>query len=124
MPAQADLRRAANVMQRKFDQRFPQLAGMRMEYAWAGHLCLTRNGVAVMREIEKGIYSGCVCNGLGTTRSTLTGIGSAELACGMTSTITEHFTAEARPRCLPPTPFQQIGANAVLRWKEWRARDE
>jgi len=25
---------------------------------------------------------------------------------------------------LPPQPFQQIGANAVIRYKEWRARDE
>jgi glycine/D-amino acid oxidase-like deaminating enzyme len=124
VPSLADLHRTAEISQRKFDRRFPQLAGMRMEYAWAGHLCLTLNGVAVMREIEKGIYSGCVCNGLGTTRSTLTGIGAAELAGGMTSAITEHFTAEARPRCLAPKPFQQIGANAILRWKEWRARDE
>jgi len=124
MPSKAQLDRAAKVMQRKFDQRFPQLAGMRMEYAWAGHLCLSLNGVAVMRKIEEGVYSGCVQNGLGTTRGTLTGIGAAELACGASSAITEHFTAQARPRRLPPQPFQQIGANAVLRWKEWRARDE
>ncbi|WP_244743369.1 NAD(P)/FAD-dependent oxidoreductase [Mesorhizobium sp. L-8-10] len=124
VPTRADLDRAAKVMQRKFDQRFSQLAGMRMEHAWAGLLCLTLNGVAVMREIEKGVYSGCVCNGLGTTRSTLTGIGAAELACGVSSAITEHFTAEARPTRLPPQPFLRIGANAILRWKEWRAQDE
>jgi glycine/D-amino acid oxidase-like deaminating enzyme len=124
LPSQAELARAARVMQRKFDQRFPQLAGMKMEYAWAGHLCLSLNGVAVMREITDGVFSGCVQNGLGTTRGTLTGIGAAELACGETSAVTEHFTAEARPRRLPPQPFQQIGANAVLRWKEWRAREE
>ena len=123
-PTRADLDRAAKVMQRKFDQRFPQLAGMRMKYAWAGPLCLTLNGVAVMREIEKGVYSGCVCNGLGTTRGTLTGIGAAERACGEESAITRHFAAEARPKRLPPQPFQQIGANAILRWKEWKARDE
>lgn len=124
VPTRKDLNRAAKVMQRKFDQRFPQLAGMQMEYAWAGLLCLTLNGVAVMREIEKGVYAGCVCNGLGTTRGTLTGIGAAELACGEESAITRHFTAEAPPRRLPPKPFQKIGANAILRWKEWRARDE
>ena len=116
--------RAARVMQRKFEARFPQLAGLRMEYAWAGHLCLTRNGVAVMRKLDEGLFSGCVQNGLGTARGTLTGIGAAELACGTTSAITRHFTAEARPRPLPPQPLQQIGANALLRWKEWRARDE
>ncbi len=123
-PTAADLKRAARTMQRKFDQRFPQLAGTAMEFTWAGHLCLTLNGVAVMRQVDDGVYSGCVQNGLGTTRGTLTGIGAAELACGQTSAITQHFTAEARPKKLPPQPFREIGANAVLRWKEWRARDE
>lgn len=116
--------RAARVMQQKFDTRFPQLKGMKMEHAWAGHLCLTLNGVAVMRRLDDGLYSGCVQNGLGTARGTLTGIGAAELACGITSDITHHFTAEDSPRRLPPQPFQQIGANAVLRYKEWRAREE
>jgi glycine/D-amino acid oxidase-like deaminating enzyme len=116
--------RAARVMQQKFETRFPQLKGMRMEYAWAGHLCLTLNGVAVMRRLDDGLYSGCVQNGLGTARGTLTGIGAAELVCGITSDITRHFTTEDSPRRLPPQPFQQIGANAVLRYKEWRAREE
>ena len=123
-PKRADLTRAAAVMQRKFDQRFPQLAGMTMEHAWAGHLCLSRNGVAVMREIEAGVFSGCVQNGLGTARGTLTGIGAAELACGHDSAITRHFGREPRPARLPPQPFREIGGNLVLRWKEWQARDE
>lgn len=120
----SDVTRAARVMQRKFDQRFPQLAGMRMEYAWAGHLCLTMNGVAVARRIEDGVFSGCVQNGLGTARGTLTGICAAELAMGHESAITRHFTAEAQPSRLPLQPFREIGANAVLRWKEWKARDD
>ncbi|MGI9391621.1 MAG: NAD(P)/FAD-dependent oxidoreductase [Boseongicola sp.] len=123
-PSRASLARAARVLQRKFDQRFPQLAGVNMEHVWAGHLCLSMNRVAVMREIEPNLFSGCVQNGLGTARGTLTGIGAAELACGVTSDITKHFTAEDRPGRLPPQPFQQLGANALIRWKEWRARDE
>ncbi len=122
--SKASLDRAAGIMQRKFDRRFPQLAGLKMEYQWAGHLCLTLNGVAVMRELEDGVYSGCVQNGLGTARGTLTGIGAAELACGVTSDITRHFGAEKRPKKLPPQPFRELGANAVLRWKEWRAAEE
>lgn len=122
--SQAHVVRAARVMQRKFDQRFPQLAGLKMEHKWAGHLCLSLNGVAVMRELDKGVFSGCVQNGLGTARGTLTGIGAAELACGVTSDITRHFAGEARPKKLPPRPFREIGANAVLRWKEWRAAAE
>lgn len=121
---QAHVVRASRVMQQKFNQRFPQLAGMKMEHAWSGHLCLTLNGVSVMRRLDDGLFSGCVQNGLGTTRGTLTGIGAAELACGVESDVTNHFTAEAQPKRLPPQPFQQIGANAVLRWKEWRAGNE
>jgi len=122
--SQTNVARAAKVMQRKFDQRFPQLAGLKMEHAWAGHLCLTLNSVSVMRQLDDGLFSGCAQNGLGTTRGTLTGIGAAELACGETSAITRHFTAEAPPKKLPPQPFQQIGANAMLRFREWRAKSE
>ena len=124
VPKRADMDRAARVMQHKFDQRFPALAGLPMQYTWAGHLCLSINGVAVMRELDDGVFSGCVQNGLGTARGTLTGIGAAELACGVTSAITSHFAAEAEPKRLPPWPLSQIGANAVLRWREWRAKDE
>ncbi len=119
-----DLNRAARVMQGKFDQRFPQLAGLQMQYQWAGHLCLSLNGVSVAREIEPGVYSGCVQNGLGTARGTLTGIAAAERACGHSSDITRHFEAEQPPKRLPPQPFRELGANAVLRWKEWKARKE
>lgn len=124
VPSQAELNRAARVMQRKFDQRFPQLAGMSMQYAWAGLLCLTLNGVAVARQLDEGVYSGCVQNGLGTARGTLTGIAAAELACAVESAATQHFAAQAQPTKLPPQPFQQIGANVALRWKEWKAQDE
>lgn len=118
------LRRTAAVHRQKFDDRFPALKGMRMDHTWAGHLCLSRNGVSMMKELERGLYSASVCNGLGTTRSTLTGIGAAELASGIESDVTRHFTAEAAPTRLPPRPFSTIGANAYLRWKEWRAGRE
>ena len=120
----ADMRRAEAVMRRKFDQRFPQAAGMPMDHRWAGHLCLSLNGVAVMRELDQNLFSGCVQNGLGTARGTLTGIAAAELACGESSPITSYFAAEDRPKKLPPRPFQQIGANGILRFREWRAKDD
>ncbi len=122
VPRASDLARAAHGMQTRFYARFPALAGMSFEHVWAGHVCLSRNGVAVMREIDEGVFSACVQNGLGAARGTLTGIGAAELACGETSAITKRFTAEDAPARLPPQPFREIGMNAVLRWREWMAR--
>lgn len=120
----ADVARAARVMQRKFDARFPQLAGMTMDYAWAGHLCLTRNNVAVTGKLDDALFSGCVQNGLGTARGTLSGICAAELACDVESDVTRFFADQASPRRLPPALLQQVGGNAVLRYREWRARHD
>jgi glycine/D-amino acid oxidase-like deaminating enzyme len=106
---QKDLSRATHVMRRKFDSRFPQPAGIEMEYKWVGHLCLTLNGVAQMRELDKGVFSGCVQNGLGTARGTLTGIGAAEIACGVQSDVTKYFTNEAQPKRLNPRPARDLG---------------
>lgn len=124
LPSEAALKRSTKVHRRKFADRFPALRDVPMEFTWAGHICLSRNGVAVMRELEKNLFSACVENGLGTVRGTLTGIGAAELACGVTSEITRHFTAEAEPTQLPPPPLSTIGANIYLRWKEWMAGKE
>jgi glycine/D-amino acid oxidase-like deaminating enzyme len=123
-PSGATLTRTAKTHRAKFAQRFPQIADMPMEYTWAGHLCLTKNGVSVMRQLDDGLYAACVCNGLGTARSTLTGIGAAELASGHESLVTRHFTGEAQPGKLPPKPFSTLGANLYLRWKEQRAGRE
>ena len=122
--SQSDVARAARVQRKKFAARFPKLADMPMEYEWAGHLCLSLNGTSVTGPIEDGVISACVQNGLGTARGTLTGIAAAEMACGHRSDITTFFNAEAEPKKLPPQPFAQIGANAYLRWKEYKAGAE
>ena len=122
--SEADLARMKARMREKFAARFPMLTGLRFEYAWSGHLCLTKNAVSVMRQLEPGLFSACVQNGLGAARGALTGIGAAELACGQTSSITEFFLADAEPVRLPPHPVDTIGANLYLRWKEWQARLE
>lgn len=120
----SDMERSASTLKRKFDQRYPQLAGLGMEHHWAGHLCLTSNGVSHAHEIETGVYSGCVQNGLGTTRGTLTGITAAELACNVRSEISDHFRSEASAIRLPPKPLLGLGGNLFLRWKERRAQNE
>ncbi len=120
----ADLARATRVQRAKFDARFPLLAGLAPQYEWAGHLCMTRNGVSVTGELEPGLFAACAQNGLGLTRGTLTGIAAAEHAMGVTSNMTAFFTEEAAPTRLPPQPFRDMGANAYLRWKEYRAQQE
>lgn len=119
-----DMARAKRMMRAKFDARFPALKGMPMQYAWAGHLCLTRNNVSLAREIDAGLFAAGVCNGLGTTRSTLTGIAAAELALDQQSPATRFFAAQPPAERLPPPPLAKTGANLFIRWKEWRARDE
>ncbi len=120
----ADLARVTGIMRQKFDARFPMLKAVRFEHCWSGHLCLSRNAVSVMQELAPGLFAACVQNGLGSARGTLTGIGAAELALGQQSAITDFFTAEVEPARLPPHPFDTIGANAYLRWKEWQSRLE
>jgi glycine/D-amino acid oxidase-like deaminating enzyme len=124
LPSEAALARAARIHRRKFADRFPTLTDVPMQYSWAGHLCLSWNGVAVMQELETGLYSACCDKGLGTVRSTLTGIGAADLLSGRNSEIAAHFLAEGEPARLAPSPFVSIGADLFLRWKEWQARHE
>lgn len=119
-----DLSRATSLQREKFDRRFPELAGLAPEYEWAGHLCLSLNNVSVVGEQDTGLFAACVQNGLGTARGTLTGIAAAELALGETSEVTQFFGQEPAPRCLPPRPFRDIGANAIIRWKERQASEE
>jgi glycine/D-amino acid oxidase-like deaminating enzyme len=123
-PSAAGVAKAAKIHRKKFADRFPAIADVPMEYSWAGHLCLSWNGVAVMRELEPGLFSACVDNGLGTVRSTLTGIGAADLAMNRPSEISAHFVSEEEPARLVPSPFAEIGANLYFRWKEWLAREE
>ncbi len=124
VPSDAAMKRTAKVHREKFAERFPAIKDAPMEHTWAGHLCLSRNGVAVMRELDRGLYSACVQNGLGTVRGTMTGQGAAELAFGVESKITRHFLAEAEPTKLLPQPISTLGANVYLRYKEWAAKPE
>ena len=120
-------RRIHNVAQdhdRSFEARFPVLAGVEMEYRWGGRLCLSRNGVSAFGPVEDGIYSACCQNGLGTAKGTFSGIAAADLACG-NDTEFSSFAADADdPVLLPSEPLSWIGANAAIRWSEWKAGAE
>ena len=107
-----------------FSKRYPELESVEQEYTWAGRLCLSRNGVSAFGEIEPGLYSACCQNGLGVARGTLSGMAIAELACGETSERVNSFLEEEALQGLPPSPFDKLGANAFMRWGEFKARKE
>ncbi len=107
---------------RAFLARFPMLQGVEMEHRWGGRLCLSRNNVGVLGELDKGLFAACCQNGLGTTRGMLSGLLASELATGTASDrLTRALTAPA-PTRLPP--FMKLGANAYLKWQEAKAGAE
>ena len=120
----AALASAGDLHDKKFTERFSMLRGIEMEYRWAGHLCLSLNGVAAHGEIERGLFSAVCQNGLGLAKGTLSGISAAELAMDQDTVITRAFLKMEPPRKLPPEPFTWLGANSKMRWKEWRAGSE
>lgn len=115
---------AGELHDKKFAERFPMLRDVEMEYCWAGHLCLSLNGVAAHGEVERGLFSAVCQNGLGLAKGTLSGISAAELAMNRDTDITRAFLNMEPPRKLPPEPFTWLGANSKMRWKEWCAGSE
>ena len=103
---------------RAFAARFGRLKGVGMESRWGGRLCLSRNNVPALGEIEAGLFSACCQNGLGTAKGTLHGMLMAELASGLRSDVLDQVMAQDAPARLPPMLLTSLGANAVMRWGE------
>ncbi|EXJ12485.1 NAD(P)/FAD-dependent oxidoreductase [Nitrincola nitratireducens] len=115
------IRTAAKLHDKAFRQRFPILNNVVMEHRWGGRLCLSLNSVPAFGELEPRIFSASCQNGLGTVKGTLSGNLAAELSLGIQSDILSEFQSSAAPKKLPPEPFLSLGANSVMRWKEFQA---
>jgi glycine/D-amino acid oxidase-like deaminating enzyme len=101
------------------------LKRVEMEYCWSGRLCLSRNDVWALGELEPGLFSACCQNGLGTTRGTIAGIIAAEMATDSSDrSLVPDYVPETLPRRLFPEPFMTLGARSVIKLKEWRAGKE
>jgi glycine/D-amino acid oxidase-like deaminating enzyme len=121
---QRRIERVAQDHDRAFKARFSNLGGVNMQYRWGGRLCLSRNNVSVVREMDQGLFSACCQNGLGTTRGTLSGMLVAELATNTKSDrLTRHLATED-PTKLPPKLIAKYGAKAYLRLQEMKAGAE
>lgn len=121
---EATVGRAASHHDASFRRRFPMLSGVEMEYRWGGRLCLSFNGVQVVKQLDEGLHAACCQNGLGASKGTLAGMLAAEHASGIPNPFVDHYVAEERPSRIPPEPFSFIGANTYIRWREWRAGSE
>ena len=104
--------------------RFPDLSNITMEYRWGGRLCLSRNNVQIIQELEPGLFSACCQNGLGTAKGTFAGGLAADLALGRSSQALSRALAADAPARLPPAAIAKLGANLYLRWQERSARGE
>lgn len=119
-----NLKNIASVHDRSFSKRFPNLKNVAMEHRWGGLLCLSRNGSTAFGEVDTNLFSACCQNGLGTVMGTLSGKLAAELASDQRSPTVETMLQQTPPALLPPEPLASIGANALLRWSEFRAGRE
>ncbi|MGB1109592.1 MAG: NAD(P)/FAD-dependent oxidoreductase [Gammaproteobacteria bacterium] len=117
----ANMKRAARLQDQAFASRFGRLGTIDMEYRWGGRLCLSLNSVPAFGELEKGVFSACCQNGLGTVKGTLAGMMAAEQATGTRSDLLTDYLQHEAPKKLPPEPFLSVGANATMRWKEFQA---
>ena len=109
---------------KSFLRRFPMLAEVKMAYQWSGRLCLSRNSSPAFGEVAPSVYSACCQNGLGTAKGTLSGIGAVELATRSNSEIVTDLQSYPPPQKLPPGPIATVGANLILKWREFRAGRE
>lgn len=120
----AKMRSIAQTHKNSFKARFPMLGDVAMEHCWDGRLCLSLNSVFALGEVDDGLYSACCQNGLGTAKGTVAGIVAAEQAVGRSETLMPDYQVGAQPKKLPPEPFMWLGANSVMKWKEYRAGKE
>ena len=107
-----------------FDRRFPMLKGLKMAYRWSGRLCLSYNSTPAFGAVDDGIIAACCQNGLGTAKGTLAGIAAAELSTKANSPLADEMLGAEMPSKLPPKPIAWLGANATIKWREFKGRAE
>jgi glycine/D-amino acid oxidase-like deaminating enzyme len=109
---------------KSFDRRYPGCKEVDFEYSWGGRLCLSRNNVPAFGIVDDHIISACCQNGLGTAQGTLAGIAAADIAMDRKTDLTSHLTNCDLPSKLPNMTFRYLGANATIKFREFKARRE
>ena len=90
---------------RLFDQRFPMLPNVEMEYTWSGLLCLSENGSPGFGQLNDRVYSAVCQNAVGVTKGTIGGILAADMACHQDNELIGFMQSLGEPNQVPPRPF-------------------
>jgi glycine/D-amino acid oxidase-like deaminating enzyme len=112
------------VHKRLFDERFPMLPEVEMEYTWTGFICLAQNGAPGFGKLADNVYTSVCQNAVGVTKGTAGGMLAADMACGIDNELIGYMESLGEPNKLPPRPFLDIGVKARLAWELWKARKE
>lgn len=109
---------------RLFDERFPQLPSVEMEFTWVGYICLSQNGSPGFGRFADNIYGSVCQNAVGVTKGTIGGMLAADMACGEDNELIGYMQSLGEPNKVPPRPLLDIGVRAKFRWELWKARAE
>ncbi len=109
---------------RLFDERFPMLPEVNMEYTWTGYICLSQNGSPGFGQLADNVYTSVCQNAVGVTRGTAGGMLAADMACGIDNELIGYMQSLGEPNLLPIRPLLGIGVRARLAWELWKARKE
>ena len=109
---------------RLFDERFPMLPEVEMEYTWTGFICFSQNGAPGFGRLDDNVYSSVCQNAIGVTKGTAGGVLAADMACGVDNELIGYMLDLGQPNKLPPRPLLDIGVRARLAWELWNARRE
>ncbi|MFT5220604.1 MAG: glycine/D-amino acid oxidase-like deaminating enzyme [Planctomycetota bacterium] len=107
-----------------FDQRFPMLPEVEMEYSWTGYVCLSQNGAPGFGRLEPNVYAAVCQNAIGVTKGTSGGMLAADMACGTDNELIGFMQSLGEPDRLPRRPWLDIGVKTRLAWELWKNRDE
>ena len=105
-------------------KRFPSVSTLEFEDTWVGYLCLSSNGAPAFGQVAGNVWMSACQNGIGVTKGTISGLLSADLACGVDNPLIADIQALGTPENLPSRPFVEIGARAKMGWEKWKNRHE
>jgi glycine/D-amino acid oxidase-like deaminating enzyme len=107
-----------------FRDRFPMLPDVTFEYTWTGFVCSSRNRAHGLAQVADNVFTAVCENGVGATKSVVSGIAAADMAMGVQNPLGADLQAYGTPQPVPPSPLFEIGAAAKFRYEDWRDRAE